>query len=70
MTGSTQEQCAFFCYGTGRNGKSTFIDIISDMLGDYAANIQPESLMIKPLQSGGANSDIARLKGGAICDHC
>ena len=63
MTGSTQEQCAFFCYGTGRNGKSTFIDTISDMLGDYAANIQPESLMIKQSQNGGANSDIARLKG-------
>lgn len=62
LTGSTQEQCAFFLYGTGRNGKSTFLDAISEILGDYAANVQPESLMVKS-QSGGANSDIARLKG-------
>ena len=62
LTGSTVEQCAFFCYGTGRNGKSTFLDTISHMMGDYAVNIQPETLMIKK-QSGGANSDIARLKG-------
>lgn len=62
LTGSTQEQCAFFCYGTGRNGKSTFLDTLSDVLGDYAVNIQPETLMVKG-QSGGPNSDIARLKG-------
>ncbi len=62
LTGSTQEQCAFFCYGTGRNGKSTFIDTIGDILGDYAVNVQPETLMVKN-QGSGANSDIARLKG-------
>ena len=42
LTGSTAEQCAFFCYGTGRNGKSTFLDAISEIIGDYATNIQPE----------------------------
>lgn len=62
MTGSTQEQCAFFCYGTGRNGKSTFLETISDALGDYATNIQPETIMVKPGTSG-PTSDIARLKG-------
>lgn len=62
LSGSTQEQCIFFCYGQGRNGKSTFLDIISDMLGDYAMNIQPETIMIRN-NSGGANSDVARLKG-------
>lgn len=62
LTGSTAEQCAFFCYGTGRNGKSTFLDAISEIIGDYATNIQPETLMIKQGQQG-ANSDIARLKG-------
>ena len=62
LTGSTQEQCAFFCYGTGRNGKSTFLETISDALGDYATNIQPETIMVKPGTSG-PTSDIARLKG-------
>jgi putative DNA primase/helicase len=62
LTGSTEEHCAFFCYGTGRNGKSTFVDIITDIMGDYAVNIQPETIMVRQAQSG-PTSDIARLKG-------
>lgn len=66
LTGSTTEQCAFFLYGTGRNGKSTFIDIIRDIFGDYAANIQPETIMARSNQSTAINSDIARLKGARL----
>lgn len=66
LTGSTTEQCAFFLYGTGRNGKSTFIDIIRDIFGDYAANIQPETIMVRSNQSTAINSDIARLKGARL----
>lgn len=62
LTGSTEEHVAFFCYGTGRNGKSTFLDIIADILGDYAVNIQPETIMVRQATSG-PTSDIARLKG-------
>lgn len=66
LTGSTAEQCAFFLYGTGRNGKSTFIDVIRDVFGDYAANIQPETIMVKSSQNSAINSDIARLKGARL----
>ena len=66
LTGSTAEQCAFFLYGTGKNGKSTFLDIIRDVFGDYAANIQPETIMVKSNTGGNANSDIARLKGARL----
>lgn len=66
LTGSTAEQCAFFLYGTGRNGKSTFIDTIRDVFGDYAANIQPETIMVRNNQSSAVNSDIARLKGARL----
>ena len=63
LTGSNREQCAFFLYGVGNNGKSTFLDTIADMLGGYAANAQPDTLMTKRNDmGGGANSDIARLK--------
>lgn len=63
LTGSNREQCAFFLYGIGNNGKSTFLDTLSDMLGNYAANAQPDTLMTKRNDNGGgANSDIARLK--------
>ena len=66
LTGSTAEQCAFFLYGTGRNGKSTFLDVIRDVFGDYAANIQPETIMVRSSQSSAINSDIARLKGARL----
>ena len=41
LSGITSEQCVFFLYGTGRNGKSTFLEIIRAILGEYATNIQP-----------------------------
>lgn len=62
LTGSTQEQCAYFLYGMGNNGKSTFLDTIADLLGGYAANVQPETIMMRKFTDGGALSDIARLK--------
>lgn len=65
LSGSVQEQCLFILLGNGRNGKSTFLDIVSDIFGDYAANIQPETIMVKKLASS-ANSDIARLKGARL----
>lgn len=62
LTGSNREQCAYFLYGIGNNGKSTFLDTISDLLGSYSANAQPETIMMKKFSDGGALSDIARLK--------
>jgi putative DNA primase/helicase len=38
------------------------METISDALGDYATNIQPETIMVKP-GTNGPTSDIARLKG-------
>lgn len=62
LSGSTREQCAYFLYGMGNNGKSTFLDTLADMLGDYAANTQPETIMMKKFGNDSANSDVARLK--------
>ncbi len=65
LSGSTEEQVMFILYGNGRNGKSVFLDIITEMLGNYTTNIQPQTLMVKPM-SGSANSDIARLQGARL----
>ena len=65
ISGSNKEQCAYFLYGIGNNGKSTFLDTISDMLGDYSSNAQPDTIMLQGRlgsAGGGANTDIARLK--------
>jgi len=46
LTGSTREQCFFFLFGQGQNGKSTFIETISSVLGDYAAKTPAETLLL------------------------
>lgn len=66
MTGDTSEQCVFFLYGIGRNGKSTFLDVLREIFGDYVSNIQPETIMVKNSMGNGINSDIARLKGARM----
>jgi putative DNA primase/helicase len=35
LTGSTQEHALFFHHGTGANGKTTFINVLSGIFGDY-----------------------------------
>ena len=62
LTASTKEQCLFICYGNGCNGKSTFMDVITTLMGTYALNMQAESIMVKK-HSAAVNTDIARLKG-------
>jgi putative DNA primase/helicase len=61
LTGDTSEQVLFFLYGTGANGKSTFLDIIRELLGDYAAATPTSTLLSKARDT--IPNDIARLKG-------
>lgn len=62
LTGSTDEQCMFVFWGSGQNGKSTFINAIKEILGDYALETPVETLLDKK-QAGGVTNDLARLKG-------
>ena len=66
LSGSTAEQCVFFLFGNGRNGKSTFLEVVRGILGEYATNVQPSTIMVKKSGGSGANSDIARLKGARL----
>lgn len=61
LTGSTREQVMFILHGKGRNGKSLFVETISQILGDYTKTVRADSLMVK--RSGGVNNDIAALQG-------
>ena len=36
LSGSTREHALFFLYGTGANGKGTFLNTLTAILGDYA----------------------------------
>jgi putative DNA primase/helicase len=62
LTGSTAEQVVFFLYGKGRNGKSTFLEVLRHLLGDYAKNT-PTSTIMRRGESSGVNNDVARLPG-------
>ena len=45
LTGSTREEVFFFAYGTGGNGKTTFVETMAAVLGDYARNVPAETFM-------------------------
>lgn len=63
LTGKTSEQCMFFLYGDGQNGKSTVINTITALFGEYAQKA-PTDLIMRPERSGGGPSpDMARLRG-------
>ena len=45
LTGEIGEQVVFFLHGSGANGKSTFVGVLSALLGDYAANAGKETFL-------------------------
>lgn len=45
LTGSIQEQCLFFLYGAGSNGKSTFLTTIQALMGSYARQSSKDLLL-------------------------
>lgn len=63
LTAKVNEQCMFFMYGTGKNGKTTFIEIIKNIVGDYWQKAPTEMLMMKQYGSNSIPNDIARLPG-------
>lgn len=62
LTGNTSEQCLFFLYGHGANGKSTFLEVVGALLGEYAVEADFATFLDKPYD-GGPRNDIARLVG-------
>lgn len=66
LTGSIDDQCMYFLHGDGSNGKSTFLGVVTDILGDYACTTQAETLMVKHVNNGNASSNIARLQSARL----
>jgi putative DNA primase/helicase len=62
LSGEVGEQCLFLLIGTGANGKSTFINALNHLFGDYAATVPMHTLTIQ--RSGGEQTnDLALLPG-------
>lgn len=62
LTGDVSEQCLFFCYGEGSNGKTTFLETLATLMGGYSQRAAAEMLM-QQRNGGGIPNDVARLQG-------
>jgi putative DNA primase/helicase len=65
LTGSTDEQCFLFLQGEGKNGKSTLIQILQEMLGDYARTV-PKGTLLAKFKASNISNDLARLAGARM----
>ncbi|HRF74609.1 MAG TPA: phage/plasmid primase, P4 family [Accumulibacter sp.] len=61
LTGVTSAHALFFPYGTGANGKSVFVNVITTILGDYAANAPMDTFM--EARTDRHPTDLAGLRG-------
>jgi len=61
LTGLTGEQCLFFLFGGGDNGKTTFVNMLEKLTGDYFGKTRAETIMQK--RENEASNDIAALVG-------
>jgi putative DNA primase/helicase len=61
LTGITRERLLAILYGFGKNGKTTLVELLHEVLGDYARNTDVETLLIRKYQ--GVGNDVAALKG-------
>jgi putative DNA primase/helicase len=64
ITGDTQEQVLHLLHGHGQNGKSTFLEVFADLMGDYG--MQADFTSFLDGKAGGPRDDIARLAGARM----
>jgi putative DNA primase/helicase len=62
LTGSVSEEVLFFVHGPGASGKSTFLEAIKAVLGDYAKTADFETF-VQRNNAGGVRDDVAELAG-------
>jgi len=63
-SGSFDQQTFAIFHGPGANGKSTFINVLVRLLGDYALTVEPSTFMLQKAES--IRNDIARLRGALV----
>lgn len=63
LEGTNKEQCFYLMTGSGGNGKSKIVDLMTAVLGQYAGSLSTTALTRKRPESGAANPDIISIKG-------
>ncbi|NMB77828.1 MAG: hypothetical protein GYA23_01890 [Methanomicrobiales archaeon] len=64
LTGNTGERAIFLCYGRGANGKSTFLNTLGAILGEYSTTVDSSTFCVSRGES--VRNDIAALKGARL----
>lgn len=64
LTGSTTAHALFFIFGAGKNGKSVFVNTLSEMMGDYAVTASMDTFIAS--KSDRHPTDLARLDGARL----
>ena len=65
LTGSITEQVLFFVHGPHSTGKSTFVNLIRNILGDFGIHTPTKTLLVKQYDND-IPVDIARMKGARM----
>lgn len=65
LTGDISEHCLAFLYGDGCNGKSTFMEVLQKLAGDYGQRASQDLIVAHPYGNEPKN-DIARLYGARV----
>jgi putative DNA primase/helicase len=61
LTGSTEERCFAILHGGGANGKSTLVELLHKVLGDYSKHTAASTVLRKKYDT--VSNDIAALAG-------
>lgn len=64
LTGDTSEHVFAFLYGTGRNGKGTFVRVISRLMGSYAVTANMD--MLTEQKHANHPTELAKLAGARL----
>ena len=64
LTGDTREHALFFLHGSGANGKSTFLSVLTRIFGDYAMDAPMETFTVS--NSDRHPTELAMLRGARL----
>ncbi|MDD4223418.1 MAG: phage/plasmid primase, P4 family [Candidatus Cloacimonetes bacterium] len=64
LSGTVREELLFFAHGSGRNGKTTFFNVLAGIFGPYSITVDPAVLTCSKLDRSDRNANIkAQLRG-------
>jgi putative DNA primase/helicase len=64
LTGDTREECLFFGYGKGGNGKTKLFEVLRALCGGYSQQAEFNTFLAR--KSEGPRNDIARMRGARL----